>query len=136
MKAKILKITSSEVDDGSLESFRPEDPTCFGLNLELAITTNDEQQDGWDLFKLFVCSPSWIEHVYWKHRPDHFVVGRHYLFVPEYDWPRIKSYLHEVIEGLEEVSWEKLAQSIGCIAGWEFEDYTELVSSSPSDNDP
>jgi len=136
LKAKILKFYSSEVDDGDFEHFLPEDPTCFGFNLDLTITIDNEQEDGSELFRLFVCSPSWIENVYWKHRPDDFVVGRHYLFVPEYDWPKIKSYLHEIIEGVEEVSWEKLAQTIGRVAQWEYEGYKEYASSRPSDNDP
>jgi Immunity protein 8 len=54
-------------------------------------------------------------------RADH----RHHLIVDRFDADQVRSYLTAEVEAEEAPSWKALAERIGRIGKWEFEDYAE-----------
>ncbi|MFI7705720.1 Imm8 family immunity protein [Nonomuraea sp. NPDC049480] len=57
-----------------------------------------------------------------RHRP--FLIGRHWLFVAELHPDKVTEWLSDRIAVLEAPTWGELAEKIGRIGEWEFEDYT------------
>lgn len=56
---------------------------------------------------------------------DGLVVGRHLLFVRNIDVERIEEFIRDRLRRLNGESWPALAEKIGRLGYWEFEDYTE-----------
>jgi hypothetical protein len=54
---------------------------------------------------------------------DGFVVGRHFLFADVIDRPRVEEFIRDRLRRLEAPTWNELAQKIGRLGLWEFEDY-------------
>ncbi|PZG16626.1 Imm8 family immunity protein [Nonomuraea aridisoli] len=52
-----------------------------------------------------------------------FSIGRHWLFVPELRPAEVAKWLSDQIAVLEAPTWTELAEKIGRVGEWEFEDY-------------
>src|SRR5688500_1618222 len=52
-----------------------------------------------------------------------FLIGRHWLFVAELRPDKVTEWLSDRIAVLEAPTWGELAEKIGRIGEWEFEDY-------------
>ena len=76
---------------------------------------------GDETFQITVCTPQAI-----KALLDHdgIVVGRHLLLVSDLDPAKIEVFLHDRLRRLDGNNWPELAEKIGRLAYWEFEDYT------------
>ncbi|MER5419351.1 Imm8 family immunity protein [Streptosporangium roseum] len=75
---------------------------------------------GEERFQLTVCTPSaLVEQL--QHHP--FLIGRHRLFVAELHPDEVTTWLSDRIAVLEAPTWGELAEKIGRIGEWEFEDY-------------
>ncbi|MDF2711519.1 MAG: hypothetical protein K0R62_7171 [Nonomuraea muscovyensis] len=74
---------------------------------------------GSDIFHVTVCTPSALAERLQRHP---FLIGRHWLFVPELHPDTVTAWLADRIAVLEAPTWEELAERIGRIGAWEFED--------------
>lgn len=59
---------------------------------------------------------------------ERFVIGRHYLIVSEFDQHKIEEFPRKREGSAAAQGWESLAEQIGRIGFWEFEDYEEGTS--------
>lgn len=116
MKPIIVSLDSSDVID--FFDYQPEDPEDFGFPLNLTIGI--EGQRGADNFELMVATPKYIQKMYPNQSA---ILLRHYLIVFHYDFNEILDVINNYVRSIEEDSWDKVAEKIGRIAHWEFEDY-------------
>jgi hypothetical protein len=77
---------------------------------------------GGETFHVTVCTPDGLNDLLAR---DGVVVGRHHLFVPVVDTELIEDFLGDRLRRLDGDTWQQLAEKIGRIGYWEFEDYTE-----------
>jgi hypothetical protein len=77
---------------------------------------------GGETFQVNVCTPDGLNDLLAR---DGVVVGRHLLFVPVVDTERIEEFIRDRLRRLDGDTWRELAEKIGRIGYWEFEDYTE-----------
>lgn len=118
MKAEIKGLHSSDIYD--LEHFKPIDKNHFCFYLEMLVGVKNEK--GAEQFGITVCTPQWL--IDNKNEKDIFF-GKNYLIVFEYNYKKLYAFLNNYIENLQGDSWVKLAEKVGRIAYWEFEDYQE-----------
>jgi hypothetical protein len=74
---------------------------------------------GEESFGITVCTPEWFE----QNMKDSVTSGRHYLFVKEYDYQELKSFLIKYCSTSMGNSWAEVAEKVARIGYWEFEDY-------------
>lgn len=79
-----------------------------------------EGLDGEESFDVLVCTPAWLEDELQRQPGLH---GRHHFIVNDFDPHAVEDQLREEIESLEAPDWPALAEKIGRIGRWEFEDY-------------
>jgi len=77
---------------------------------------------GEESFDVVVCNAEWLDQVV---RERGSIFGRHYLFVDRIERGAVESAVTDYLSALEGASWQELAQQIGRVAKWEFEDYRE-----------
>lgn len=75
---------------------------------------------GEESFDVLVCTPAWLARTVAADGPQ---VGRHRLIVEMLDLGRAEIFLRRQIERLEAPTWGELADKIGRLGYWEFEDY-------------
>ncbi len=116
IKAEIRAIYTSEMD--RLEQHTPQDPEHFCISVRAMV--GPEGGEGEESFDINVCTPKWLEEACQR---EGFVVGRHYLMVPRYDVAHLKEVIAGLVEKCEGNSWQEVAERVGRIGYWEFEDY-------------
>ena len=115
IRAQLKRLHSPDVD---LQSYRPSDPTLFAFLLEASIGPVNEA--GADLFSIYVCTPEWLrDHA----GTDVAIFGRHLLIVFDYDLPAIQETISRYVTSCSGSSWNEVAERIGRMVAWEFEDY-------------
>jgi Immunity protein 8 len=119
LNAVVTSFHSPDVSD--LVGYAPPDPERFSLLLEFTAAPDDGTLGG-DGFGVVVCTPAWLA--------DRVEAGRafwprHHLLVRSYDWPAIESFVVSYVRSCSGSGWEAVAQKIGRLAHWEFEDYRE-----------
>ncbi|WGY73627.1 immunity 8 family protein [Burkholderia cepacia] len=105
-------------DEFEINSYAPENPACFVLNLRIRI--GNDETSGADDFELCVCTPAWLSQTVWE--PSW---GRHLLIVREYDLLAIEKCINEYVDGCSGNDWSSIAGKLGRVLAWEFEDYQE-----------
>lgn len=118
MKAEIKALHSPDVHD--LRTFKPTKRDNFGFLLQLIVGPQGEM--GEESFDMIVCTPKWLEENY---SINEVIFGRHYLIVFKYDYEGIYKKISNYIGKIEEPTWNEVAQKIGRIGHWEFEDYKD-----------
>ncbi len=116
MQAEIKRIHSPDIDD--LSSYYPDEPDCFAFLLQVMIGPKDEDWE--ESFDIEVCTPKWFES---KYAENEAIFGRHILIVFEYDLERIKQKISKYCASCSGENWQELANKLGRIGYWEFEDY-------------
>lgn len=118
MRAELKRLHSPDVDD--LSTYRPKasDEFCFLLQ----VIAGPEDLDGEEAFDVVVCTPKWIAN---NQKRSDLVVGRHYLIVLEYNYERILRFIEDYCSSCEGNSWPEVAERLGRLGKWEFEDYHE-----------
>lgn len=116
MRPILVGYDSADVSDFS--DYKPDDPEDFGFQFNVAVGI--EGQEGADNFQLVVATP---KHIQKTHPNQSAILLRHYLIVFRYDFNEILDVVNRYIRSIEEDTWEKIAEKIGRIALWEFEDY-------------
>ncbi|MFF0572550.1 Imm8 family immunity protein [Streptosporangium saharense] len=113
MRARVSDFRWVDLEDGQRL-----DRTHACELLEMYVGAQDGP--GEDVFSLTVCTPSALAEQL-DHHP--FLIGRHWLFVRELRPDRVTAWLADRIAVLEAPTWSELAEKIGRIGHWEFEDY-------------
>ncbi|MFL5762443.1 MAG: immunity 8 family protein [Bacteroidia bacterium] len=116
MKAEIKYIFSPDVED--LENFHPSIEDEFCLLLQLVVGPFKEK--GEESFDIVLCTPKWLLS---NKKENDIIYGRHYLIVFKYDYQSIYSSLHKYVDSVTGDTWDAVAEKIGRIGKWEFEDY-------------
>ena len=80
------------------------------------------ETEGEESFDIQICTPKWLAAT--MHEED-IVSGRHFLFVLEYNFQNIITRIKDLIESCYGVDWDEVAEKIGRIGFWEFEDYQD-----------
>lgn len=117
---------------GSIETFRPADPTHFGVSVQIFI--GHEADDASDSFDLVVCSPSWFaarvaDGAWDRFRaggltalPMSVAVGSGIWFMRHCDQTEFESALRVVCESASPgPDWGTVAYRIGRLIPWEFD---------------
>ena len=120
VRAELKSLFSSDADP--LKDFRPNGP--FGISVKAI--AHPVGIDGEEAFDFILCTPEWFA----ANMPSDFVMGRHYLFVREYNYARLEKFVRDYFASFEEESWKEVGEKLGRLGKWEFEDY---VPYSPSD---
>ncbi|RAO45193.1 hypothetical protein GAR06_03384 [Micromonospora saelicesensis] len=97
----------------------PEDPAVTAQLVEIYAGPSDGP--GEERFQATVCTPAALSRVLAK---QDVVVGRHWLFVDQFDAGRVEHFLRRLIQNVEGASWSEVAAKVGRLAQHEFEDYT------------
>jgi len=118
MKAVLKRLHSPDID--SLPDFKPSDPDSFCFLLQLMV--GPEFEDGEESFDIQVCTPKWILE---NHRREDVIIGRHYLLVMEYNYERIQQIISTFCSTCHGATWEEIAEKLGRLGKWEFEDYQD-----------
>lgn len=75
---------------------------------------------GEESFDILVCTPQWlIQH----HTTADIVVGRHYLFMFEYNYERLVKMISMFCDRCSGSTWKDVACRLSRLGKWEFEDY-------------
>lgn len=114
MKATLLRLHSPDVNN--LCAWTPEGD--FGILVQLIVGPCGEP--GEESFDIVLCTPGWLGgEVHRKGVLD----GRHHVIVSEYDYAGVEGYLRSRVEAADGKTWDELADSLGRLGRWEFEDY-------------
>jgi Immunity protein 8 len=114
MRAYLHLIQSPDVED--LTTYEPSE-TSFAVFLQLLVGPGPDREGGEESFNLTVCSPDWLRDAV---QP---VVGRHLLIVNRFQFAEIESFILKYIDSCEGDDWDQVAEKIGRLGRWEFEDY-------------
>ncbi|QOZ29920.1 hypothetical protein XH93_25670 [Bradyrhizobium sp. CCBAU 51753] len=114
MRAELKSIFSPDADP--LEDFLP--MGSFGILVMAMIGPAGEA--GAESFDFVLCTPEWFS----ANTSGEFTIGRHYLFVRDFDYARLKEFVQDYCTSCgEERSWALLAEKLSRLGKWEFEDY-------------
>ncbi len=89
--------------------------------VNLVMLIGPQNGPGDETFQITVCTPQATKALLDR---DGIVVGRHLLLVRDLDPAKIEAFLHDRLRRLDGNNWPELAEKIGRLAYWEFEDYT------------
>jgi hypothetical protein len=112
VKAVLRNLHTTELD---LKEFRPNGP--FGISVRAIVGPIGER--GEESFDFVVCSPDWFA----LNMPAEFVLGRHYLFAQRFDYAALEEFVRTYCESCAGESWRDVAEKVGRLGMWEFEDY-------------
>lgn len=115
MRAELKRLHSPDVQN--LASYVPVQRDNFGFLLQVMF--GPLAHEGEESFDVMVCTPEWLKK---NHKAD-FIIGRHYLIVFQYDYNRLFDFLKEYCSRCAGETWQEVAQQLGRLGKWEFEDY-------------
>ena len=111
--AELKNLFSTDADP--LQAFQPEGD--FGIYIFALVGPAGQQ--GEESFGFTLCTPRWFA----ENMKDEFVLGRHYIFVREYDYALLEKFVRGYCKQCTGTSWSDVAQKVGRLGHWEFEDY-------------
>lgn len=118
MRAEVKQLYSLDVDD--LTAYSPEENDLFSFNLRIIV--GPQGQPGEESFDVQVCTPKWFLRQFAR---EEVIIGRHFLIVFEYDFNRIRKTIETFCEKCTGETWTEVAEKVGRLGHWEFEDYRE-----------
>jgi hypothetical protein len=121
MKAVLRGLHSPDVPD--LGQYVPTIPDEFGFLLQIFAGPDDG--DGEESFDVLVCTPAWLCN---HHARTDIVIGRHHMILFEYNYPRLVDFVTQYVNTCEGPAWEDVAEKLGRLGKWEFEDYQPSTS--------
>ena len=116
MKVAIRYLHSPDIYD--LTTYVPFDRDNVGFLLQ--VMAGPETDEGCESFDVQVCTPKWLLNHCSK---EEVIIGRHYLIMGEYDYSRLLARISAYCSRIEGSTWEELAEKLGRLGKWEFEDY-------------
>lgn len=76
---------------------------------------------GEEIFHVTICTPEGLAEMVAR---DGVVIGRHLMFVASIDTGLVEATIRDRLRRVEGETWSELAEKIGRLGYWEFEDYT------------
>ncbi|MBN9378054.1 MAG: hypothetical protein BGO14_01020 [Chlamydiales bacterium 38-26] len=119
MRAVLKDIYSPDTDD--LILYQPPIHDNFSILVTALVGTYDKE--GMDSVDIEVCTPLWMLSLLEK---EDAVLGRGYLLVKEYDYPKIYEKIKRLVESCGGDHWPQIGEKLSRIGYWEFEDYRDL----------
>jgi hypothetical protein len=116
MKSEIKYFHSPDVDP--VETYAPPDKTDFCFLLQIIVAP--EGQPGEESFDVVVCSPKWLLRNLGETK---ILIGRHHLIMNEYNYERLVAFIRDEFGKCSGKDWKEVAEKLGRIGQWEFEDY-------------
>lgn len=113
MKAALRRLHSPDVQ--KLSEYRPDGP--FGILIQAMIGPAEEI--GEESFDFVLCTVDWFA----ARMRAPLVLGRHYVFVKQYDYPALVDFVCTYAASCEAENWACLGEKLGRLGKWEFEDY-------------
>ena len=114
IRAELRSLYSPDADP--LESFTPSGP--FGILVMAMI--GPAGQEGHESFDFMLCTPEWFS----SNMRDDIAMGGHHLFVRDYSYARLEKFVQDCCSSCgEETTWRAIAEKLGRLGKWEFEDY-------------
>jgi hypothetical protein len=118
VRAELKSIDSADAPAG-LESFTPNDPSCFGLAVAAHVGPAGEAGD--ELFYFTVCTAAWLQ----RNPPlKDFEFLKGYLLVSRWHYELVERAITDLCRHTEGVDWTEVAEKLARYGNWEFEDYT------------
>lgn len=114
MRARLKSLHSPDVHD--LASWMPHDEAVFGFQLQMMIGPSNAE--GAESFDIFVCSPGWLAY---DISDTGIRSGEHLLLLKHYDHHLLLRYLERRVGACEATTWQALAQQLGRLGQWEFD---------------
>ena len=118
MNAKLKSWYCPDIEDLSAYVPPQSDNFCF---LFRAMVGPDDRE-GKESFDIQVCTPKWFLS---RMKEGDIICGRHFLVVIEFDFDRIFNKIKSLVESCNGNDWDTVAEKVGRIGFWEFEDYQE-----------
>ena len=115
VRAQLRSLFSPDADP--LHQFAPDGP--FGILVMAMIGPADGP--GEESFDFMLCTPDWFS----SNLKDDITNGRHHLFVRQFDYSRLRSFVEAYCAGCSGKSWKEVAEKLSRLGKWEFEDYRE-----------
>ena len=116
MRATLLRLHSPDVYD--LRSWSPEGD--FGILVQLLVGPVGGR--GEESFDITLCTAGWLAG---RAGEERILDARHHVIVHAFDYDLVERFLRERVDGLEGSTWDELAERLGRLGHWEFEDYRE-----------
>jgi Immunity protein 8 len=116
MRATLLRLHSPDVHD--LSSWSPDGD--FGILVQLLV--GPVGGPGEESFDITLCTAGWLAA---RARKERIVDARHHVIVHAYDYDLVEQYLRARVAALEGSTWDEVAERLGRLGHWEFEDYRE-----------
>jgi hypothetical protein len=113
IRAELKRLHSPDVFN--LEDFQPDG--SFGILVQAMV--GPSSAPGEESFGIIVCTPAWFA----DRMAGDIYPGRHHLFVRRYDFHLLKKYLERYCSTCTVASWHEVAEKLGRLGHWEFEDY-------------
>jgi hypothetical protein len=113
-----MRAVVHRVDFPDLDQSWPFDPANTRQLVEICASPPGSPPG--EYFSLTVCTPAALAEVL---AGEPAVVGRHWLFVAEFDAAAVERFLRKAVQGIEGRTWNEVAEKIGRLGHWEFEDY-------------
>ncbi len=120
IQAELRRLHSPDAVD--LPLFTPLDAEYFGLLVQAMVGPKGQQ--GCESFDFMVCSPRWLEN---KMSSTGYVLGRHYLLLPKYDYNLIWQVIQGLCDEAEAPDWKTVASRLSRYGRWEFADRVRFV---------
>lgn len=117
--AELKSILCADIDD--LTTFQPAEAANFGLTLQLIVGSKDAT--GGEAFQVQLCTPLWLTE-YFNH--DDIIIARHFLVAFEYNYDRLVTRINTHLASCSGETWAEVANKVGRLGLWEFEDYSEF----------
>ena len=114
MKAALRTVVSPDLDD--LLDWQPDEPD-FAILVQLLVGPADGP--GEESFDVVVCTAGWLATAARSGPFD----ARHHTVVDYFDWPTLRDYFEQQVEGCTGEDWHEVAEKLSRIGHWEFEDY-------------
>ncbi len=117
MRAEIRSLGSLWVDD--LTAWVPDREDWA---LPVRIVAGPDDGPGEESFDVMVCSVAWI-----ADRVDRLGIidGRHHVLVDSFNWASLSRYLSRRVSECQGDTWSEVAERLGRLGFWEFEDYRD-----------
>jgi hypothetical protein len=122
--AELKDLHSPDVFD--LATYSPESSDHFGFLLQ--IMAGPSGSEGEESFDVVVCTPSWLTAIV---EPDDVLIGRHHLILRRYDFVRLHRFIAAYCAQCTGESWQEVAEKLGRLGKWEFEDYRPWGGDTP-----
>lgn len=120
MTPVIRYILSPDIENLEDLIMPPGSKFCFFLQM----IVGPDNGPGEESFDIHICSPSWLEEKL-KNDPykNSYLIGRHYLFLYDFNYDKVFSILSKIINGCKGNTWNECALKLSRFGYWEFDDY-------------